>query len=142
MTMYWTNSSSSPFLKSSLCIIQVWRLLAKILVSSTFSWESIKINLFLLSSVLNWGYDSENLSINIVLSYSEHWIKKCCSLSTWSGQCGQNLCSLGVIGMLCLPVSILRMWSDSLNFERVTLCFLFLIVSRYFSHLTSLLNCL
>ena len=80
-----------------------------------------------------------SMSCNFFLSclYVGHFNIKCSSSSTCVGQKGQNLISFGVIGVVCLPFSMLRIWFDSLNFVSVCLSVVLLMVWRYFSHPTS-----
>ena len=47
---------------------------------------------------------------------------------------------LGVIGRLCLPFSIMRLWSDSVSLVIATLCFLLLVSIKSFSNFTLVLN--
>ena len=92
----------------------------------------------------NWAFFGDIISVNLSLvdgsrgisilfinsfrgiSYVGHSRRKCISSSTLSGQNGQNLFSLGVLGDMCLPFSILRMW-----FKR-----------RYYSNYSPIVNSL
>ena len=65
--------------------------------------------------------------------------RKCTSSSTTVGQKGQNLSSLGVIGVVCLNFSMFKRLLDSLNLLSECLVAMFLISSRYFSHPISVL---
>ena len=58
-------------------------------------------------------------------------MRKWISFSIYVGQTGHFLSSLGIF--LCLPSSIISLWSESRSLVRVTLRFLFLIGYRYVS---------
>ena len=72
-------------------------------------------------------------------AYMGQSIKKCTSSSTTVGQKGQNLSSLGVLGVVCLSFSMFKRLLDSLNFVSACLDAMFLISSRHFSHPISVL---
>ena len=68
---------------------------------------------------------------SLILPYIAHCNRKCASVSTTFEQKEQNLISLGILR--CRPISIIRLWLESLN---LVTCFLisgFLISDRYFS---------
>ena len=74
------------------------------------------------------------------ISYVGHSRRKCISSSTLSGQNGQNLCSLGVLGDLCLPFSMFRTWFERRYFVKDCLMVVFLISCKYFSQPSSVLK--
>ena len=65
-----------------------------------------------------------NNSIQVL--YYRHVVIKCSSLSTVCKHVGHFRSSLGIMGLLFLPFSIISIWSDTLNFLKAILCFLFL----------------
>ena len=59
------------------------------------------------------------------IMYIGHSRRKCISSSILSGQKGQNLFSLGVIGDECLPFSMLRTWFERRYFVNDCLTLVF-----------------
>ena len=74
------------------------------------------------------------------IMYIGHSRRKWISSSILSGQKGQNLFSLGVIGDECLPFSMLRTWFERRYFVNDCLTLVFFISHRYFSHPSSVLK--
>ena len=64
--------------------------------------------------------------------------RKCTSVSTVSGQNGQNRFSFGIL--VKRPTSIIKLWFDSLNFVICILAEVFLISERYCSYPIYFLN--
>ena len=60
--------------------------------------------------------------------YVGHSRRKCISSSTLVGQKGQNLSSFGVLGDVCLPFSILRVWFERRNLVKDCLTSVFFIL--------------
>ena len=77
-------------------------------VINLFSCDIKNVNLDMLSRLLKLGMWLSNLLKNTP-SYMLNVVRKCISFSTCKGQCGQNRYSLGDIGHLCLPFSIMRL---------------------------------
>ena len=97
-------------------------------------WLIRKMNFWWLLRVLKFGHFSMILSNHLaLLPYSLQSMSMCCSSSTNVLQNLQNLFSLGIFGLQCLPSSIMSLWSESLNFVITRLSFL-LSWSKYGSY--------
>ena len=81
--------------------------------SCLFSCDIREINCDLLSKLTKLGTSlSIMLNSSFLFLYALHWVRKWISFSTVDGQNGQKRSSLGPNGRLCLPFSIMRLWSD------------------------------
>ena len=111
-------------------------------ISVVFSCVIILINFSVLESCRNCCLFAKTIFsiLFLICSYVGHSIKKCTSSSTDFGQKGQNLISLGVLGVLCRPFSISKKWLDSLNFVIDCRAVVFFIVWRYSSQPISVLS--
>ena len=100
---------------------------------SEFSCENKKINCVLGSVkllkpgriALTFWYNSDR-----VIVYRGHVVMKCSSFSSVCKHVGHFRSYLAIMDLFFLPSSIISLWSDTRNFVKATLCFLFLICER------------
>ena len=99
-------------------------LLRFIIMYSSFSLIVYEENSGLLSITVLWR-------ISLIEAKVGHWSRKCISVSTVSVQKGQKRLSFGIL--LCRPVSIIKVWFESLSLLNCFLVVVFLISVKYFS---------
>ena len=113
------------------------RLMQKTRLFNRFSsWIFIK-NLycwFLSLNVLKFGNSIETNSKKsvLILKSVEHSPKKWGSSSILLGQKLQCLRARGLVGLVCLPLWMCKLWSESLSFDKATRCFRIFTTVRYF----------